>query len=62
MNAPEALHLNIQNSLASGGGAEQSPVCHLSFFVPYWVDNRTNMDLILQVSMQGKYCRHIDCR
>lgn len=48
MNAPEELHLNIQNSLANGRGAGESPVCHLSFYTPYWVDNRTNMDLILQ--------------
>lgn len=45
-NAPSSLLLNISNSLAQAGNS--SPVCHLSFYSPYWVDNRTNMDLVLQ--------------
>lgn len=57
MNAPATLLLNIQNSLANhqseylNGSKERQasvPVCNLSFYSPYWVDNRTNMDLVLQ--------------
>lgn len=47
VNAPSSLLLNISNSLAPGGDTS-NPVCHLSFYSPYWIDNRTNMDLILQ--------------
>ena len=47
MDAPASLHLNISNSLAQGGESS-NPVCQLSFYSPYWVDNRTNMDLLLQ--------------
>ena len=49
MFAPDVLVLNIQNSLAhSSEKRVDNPICLLSFFSPYWVDNRTNMDLILQ--------------
>lgn len=46
VNAPEELLLHIQNSLAEAG--RDSPICRLSFYSPCWVDNRTDMDLVLQ--------------
>ena len=49
MFAPDVLVLNIQNSLAHPSEKRvDNPICLLSFFSPYWVDNRTTMDLILQ--------------
>lgn len=48
MNAPELLLLNLQNSLSEADRPHISPVCHLSFNSPYWVNNRTDMDLILR--------------
>ena len=56
MNAPDTLLLNIQNSLsttedenlADSKEKHSQPLCQLSFYSPYWVDNRTNMDLVVQ--------------
>ena len=61
VNAPGKLLLNIQNSLVRGDDIQETndkrsnnPVCQLSFYSPYWVDNRTNMDLVIQDHASAK--------
>ena len=37
------LYLGLDNSL--GRSPTNQPLCRLTLFAPYWVDNRTGMDL-----------------
>ena len=46
--APPYLVLGIDNSAARGGWQAAAPLTRLSFFAPYWVDNRSGMDLVFQ--------------
>lgn len=36
--------MGLDNSLAGGHGAQ--PLCRLTFFASYWIDNRTGLDLM----------------
>ena len=41
--APDVLYLGLDNSLASSSSTQS--LCRLTFFAPYWVDNRTGLPL-----------------
>ncbi|KAK9815754.1 hypothetical protein WJX72_009012 [[Myrmecia] bisecta] len=45
-NAPPTMHLGIDNSMA--GNSSDRSVCKVTLFAPYWIDNRTGIDLIFQ--------------
>ena len=42
--APDVLYMGLDNSLATSQGTQA--LCRLTFFAPYWVDNRTGLDLV----------------
>ena len=43
--APDVLYLGLDNSLARTAG---KPLCRLTLFAAYWLDNRTGLDLSFQ--------------
>ena len=46
IGCPELLLMSMDNSLVNH--KKGKPICDLTFFVPYWVDNRTSLDLVLR--------------
>lgn len=55
--APSQLFLGIENSMAAASG--DRAVCAVTLYSPYWLDNRTGLDLDFQVGSQGlvRRCR-----
>ena len=40
------MYVGIDNSMVNESG--RSPLCRVTLFAPFWLDNRTGMDLLFQ--------------
>lgn len=48
VRAPKRMYLQLLNSLRDVAGGSDTPVCRITLAAPYWLDNRTGMDLVVQ--------------
>ncbi len=44
--SPNIMYVGIDNSMLTESG--RSPLCRVTLFAPFWLDNRTGMDLLFQ--------------
>ncbi|KAK9867090.1 hypothetical protein WJX84_006946 [Apatococcus fuscideae] len=45
-SSPNIMYVGIDNSMVNESG--RSPLCRVTLFAPFWLDNRTGMDLLFQ--------------